>query len=680
MKYPILFYFMFILLSSINGQVNPDTIKNPNNRKKGIVHKDYWDDQKVINRIYKNEIDPRQYVRVLYKKNPNYKEREKTEIQRIIWNWNDTGYFQKFKVIDNEGFLNIFFKKDSLAANFNFKGNISLEAYLKGKDGERKIEVAPYSLVGVERKAIGIESFAPTTVAQLLFNTIISIKRTIVSVDFEPYQQNMTDIANSIDDSIVFRQAFNALEAINNTNDTTIVVKNSYESAIQLINSRIDTVSDKISNFRKVLDALISDISYKKYKTIKTELNTYLTQLHKNIILKNGIGTKSIYGEMSFLLKDLELINKYLAAFEKAGTDAVQAFLTLASKDEINFNFLKKSLIDQESLLSKIVKTAEDRKTQSSLLTQENLNLALNIMKDLRVFAFIEGSRLDTLVNKYVLKGDVTKNAESIKFELEELNGRDVSKNSYSKYFKYYGKSRSKTDTTINYDPNNFSRYIRLRLLEKDKSFEVFKQELSVMAAEIIYRKLVFASIDLGKSGAQPGDILYLNVVWKNIDGTDPSDKNSSLLPIGKYYLRQTGWKTEIAESFYLVERFNEPPVADPNLSPSNFKGAYGASIMRTFYYNENFERTAGGRFLNWLQPSFGFNISYIDFYKNKDIEIGAALQLGLFKNVFFFGSGINLHGIRGVEKKSAAYFMFGVSFTNIAAKFKKTNHDDDSK
>lgn len=45
--------------------------------------------------------------------------------------------------------------------------------------------------------------------------------------------------------------------------------------------------------------------------------------------------------------------------------------------------------------------------------------------------------------------------------------------------------------------------------------------------------------------------------------------------------------------------------------------------------------------------------------------------QLGLFRNVFFFGSGINLHSIRKEEKKPAAYFMFGVSFANVAAKFK---------
>lgn len=262
-----------------------------------------------------------------------------------------------------------------------------------------------------------------------------------------------------------------------------------------------------------------------------------------------------------------------------------------------------------------------------------------------------------------LMKSDTKPDADASLAELKDLYGIDFSLERLSTY-------------DSKQFQNNSESYAEMNELAKSKNFDEFKKKLSVEAARIIYKKLVYATIDLGKNGAQPGDILFLNVVWKNIDGErDSTNKNSSLLQIGKYYIRETGWKTEIAESFYLVERINEP-TNDPNISKSNFKGAYGASIMQTFYYNENFERTVGGRILNRLQPSLGFNISYLDFYNNKDIEIGAGLQLGLFKNVFFFGSGINLHSIRGDEKKSAAYFMFGVSFTNIAAKFKSNNNE----
>ena len=619
--------------------------------KAQVTHSDYWREKELpLSDTTKNEIDPRQYVRVLYKKKPNYKEKENLEMQRIIWHWNDSGYFQRFRIIDNEGLLYIYFKKNELANNYNFQGNISLEALLKGKEGERKIEVGPYSLVGVDRKEIGIESFPPTTVAQFLFNTIIEMKRTIVSVDFNKYDS----IFDSNEDYIALQDIFTT---ISEAHKTALKDKiDTSESVLPII--RYYTESDP--TYYNSLVKYANTPEKFTYSDLLRDLQAII-QDFRGYLRREGAKMRT---DMAFLQTRLALINSYLSSFEKAGADAVKAFLDLASKDKINFIFLKSSLVSDEKRLSAILENNDIKKNNELLLsTKENLELSKRVVNNLSILSSIQGSKMESLIKKkYVTDKDVIDNAWEVKAELEEQNGTIPYKD-FTAYFK------KTTDSTI--VPNKYSRYIFLRLMEKSLSFEQFKQELSVMAAEIIYRKLVYATIDLGKSGAQPGDILYLNVIWKNIDGEkDSTEMKSSSLPIGKYYLRQTGWKTEIAESFYLVERINEPS-NDPNVSKSNFKGAYGASIMRTFYYNENYERTFGGRFLNWAQPSIGFNISYLDFYSNKDIEIGAGLQLGLFKNVFFLGTGINLHSIRGDEKKSAVYFMFGVSFTNIAAKFK---------
>jgi hypothetical protein len=390
------------------------------------------------------------------------------------------------------------------------------------------------------------------------------------------------------------------------------------------------------------------------YRQLISDLEEILKNF-KAYLRREGI---EIRKQLVYLTGRLSLINNYLSSFENAGADAVKAFLDLASKDRINFAYLKKTLVEDEAKLIEILASVKDNETESLLASRENFELVKRILYNLSILSSTEGSIMESMIKTAI--PDLTLQKDGIKVTQElQQNGFSIEK-SIDTVLKNFDEQRMA--------PNKYSRYARFRLMEQSPSFEKFKEELSVLAAKIIYRKLVYATIDLGKSGAQPGDILYINVVWKNIDGE--KDSTSSSLPIGKYYLRQTGWRTEISESFYLVERFNEP-LNDPNIARSNFKGAYGASIMRTFYYNENYERTLLGRILNWSQPSIGFNISYLDFYNDKDIEIGAGLQLGLFKNVFFLGTGINLHSIRGDEKKSAAYFMFGVSFTNIAAKFK---------
>ena len=69
--------------------------------------------------------------------------------------------------------------------------------------------------------------------------------------------------------------------------------------------------------------------------------------------------------------------------------------------------------------------------------------------------------------------------------------------------------------------------------------------------------------------------------------------------------------------------------------------------------------------------PSWGVNVSYLDFDTSKEIEIGAGLVAGLFDNQVHFGCGWNLN-----VKSDRSYCFVGFSFAAIEKKLagKKDN------
>ena len=138
---------------------------------------------------------------------------------------------------------------------------------------------------------------------------------------------------------------------------------------------------------------------------------------------------------------------------------------------------------------------------------------------------------------------------------------------------------------------------------------------------------------------------------------------------------------------FALVKRVDESTVDQATVSPSNFKGSGGAVLMWTFNKEDKgLEITTGNadnnyeyiakrknKVWNFIEPSFGLNVSYLDFSTEKDVEIGTGLQLGLFRNKIFFGYGINLHMI-SPKKQAPTYFYIGFSFAHISDLFKSSN------
>lgn len=128
-----------------------------------------------IKSLVDSGIDPRKYVKVFFKRRPD----TKPENTLSIWRWDTLAQHQKYKVIDKDGIINIYFDKAKLASGINFKGSISLSASVKSKAGERPIEVTPNSKVGEQMKAFGTNAISPELTALLLFNAVFTIKSTL---------------------------------------------------------------------------------------------------------------------------------------------------------------------------------------------------------------------------------------------------------------------------------------------------------------------------------------------------------------------------------------------------------------------------------------------------------------------------------------------------------------------
>jgi hypothetical protein len=74
--------------------------------------------------------------------------------------------------------------------------------------------------------------------------------------------------------------------------------------------------------------------------------------------------------------------------------------------------------------------------------------------------------------------------------------------------------------------------------------------------------------------------------------------------------------------------------------------------------------------FWNSLEPSMGINLSYIDFNRNDDIEIGVGAVFGLFDNKVFCSGGVNLNST-GKGETAPYYFSLGFNFTDLGSIFK---------
>lgn len=114
--------------------------------------------------------------------------------------------------------------------------------------------------------------------------------------------------------------------------------------------------------------------------------------------------------------------------------------------------------------------------------------------------------------------------------------------------------------------------------------------------------------------------------------------------------VRDVGFKATEDASLLLIKRIDEPAGA----VESNFKPTAGGSFMMTV--------KSRSRFLLAVQPSLGFNASFVDFEQDKDLEIGLGIVFSLFGSTLQISYGWDLHADDHRE-----YWAVGIGFIDLA-------------
>jgi len=202
-----------------------------------------------------------------------------------------------------------------------------------------------------------------------------------------------------------------------------------------------------------------------------------------------------------------------------------------------------------------------------------------------------------------------------------------------------------------------------LELVKNLNNTGPINSDLEDKIKELIFSNYFYGTIDLKKSTALEGDQLYIYLIL-----TDPQDPNMKPieLPVSVFEVTALGWKFfKVSDSFNLIHSNYNTDDSTESFVSSNYKPVPGVSLLTSFAGNEK------GDFWNILYPSIGVNLSYLDFYSNKDVEIGLGLIAGLFNNKLFFNIGYNLQA----SKKKSLYWGVGFSFVNLLNTFVKPNN-----
>jgi hypothetical protein len=585
---------------------------------------------------YSQEIDPRQYIFVQYRKTPT-----KGGLD-TIWNWEERKNVpnQKFNILDIDGEIKITFDKLNLATNEDFEGTFSLEAEISGLNGTRRIEVNPYSEIGIQRKTIGVKSEPPTQLTVKLLNLIRELGNAdsvhrVVYIDLTGRKRSKEYEERNLLEIQKIRKLVEDVDL-----ETLITEARAIERGV---NTRYIDHRDTLNFFSGVSTKQQFILALRRLELKYTIINndvSYMVEREKAVVL--------------YLADKLNIVSDYVNSFENGGGDALRAILSLINKDVVSYRALKARLnryqVGIASLTNNVKISTSDNAVDQLVLN--NLDLLRESIDFLYDFSKLRGTPL----------------AKIIKDLADTINVNGIQIPDYNVYG-YYDYLELRAQRSALYD------FIGTYSDELTKL-------ISIEAARLIYKKLVYASIDLGKSGAQNGEVMNLYVTWIQ-DAVNDSLSNSPRLPIGKYYLRETGWKFDIADMFALVKRIEEHKVVQDKVSPSNFKGSGGAVLMWTFYKQDrglNIAPNSSGfsvkkrnRVSNFFEPSIGINVSYLDFSTEKDVEIGVGLQGGLFRNKIFVGYGVNLHML-SPKNQSPKYFYIGFSFAKLSDLFKDSN------
>ena len=539
-----------------------------------------------------------------------------------------TPFVERVSFIDNRSNIVIYIDRDSLAKFKDFIGSISLTARINN----RLIEVNPYSEVGKELKTVGVNGVNSTRdFASSLVSFIAETSKFNQELFCDFFDRYTLLIDNRQIETMKYR-----LQNVLNQIDLFYSVKNRPTRNVDLMRYIRNNYIDLFDSFYIPENADSIEVLL-EINNIKREYTRRLEDYKSDEIDKETIS------DLFKIQTNLKLIKSYIDYLSNSNIETSRAYSKSIERDPIFVSHISQTfsnaIAKYNSVLSDLTKSKEWKISKINDVTMRSA------LEDIQyVILQVESLRDVILLPELNTLYETWKN----KLSPEELKSENPPKIVRG----YDGCSTSQR--------TDFEHYYSKPTVRKE-----YIERLAVRASNYIYNKLEPATIDLRKEDAKEGDILRIYVTRYNSEGEQsPSDsskthENKKEILVAAFDIKELGFRVKVADSFLLVKR-NKKDETDVDDSPSRWKGAPGVSLMWSY-------GSDGGRnkFWKWCEPSFGLNVSYVDFAQSKDIEVGVGLVAGIFRNKVFFVAGTNLN-----VKEKPGYFGLGFSFTNLASKF----------
>jgi hypothetical protein len=357
------------------------------------------------------------------------------------------------------------------------------------------------------------------------------------------------------------------------------------------------------------------DISSKQYSTI-VDTDSRLAVHFK----KDPVMTKAVTEEQKSALIDFQKSAEYTTLLKKK-TDAenveMEAREAKADKEEIT----------EKAALLKQVEDLIASKTLDVLYGLPGYDITVTA----RVFPK-NGEPFDINVTNYsTVKRTEAKNEPATKSDSAK-NKKEDDKTSDAKEQQVV----STVTTTVEHRLYRYDLRLRADLPEEPGKLELVDD-------------IADGIIDLAKEKLNDGDRLEVTVT--NYQGT------MTRVFTWLLELEDCGLKIKQDATLLLVKRTGNPSGSQE--LENNFKPAPGSSFM--------LQIVTRNRAVNFLDPRFGINGSFLDFRKDKDLEIGVGPAFSIFNGIVQVSAGWNLN-----TNSDRFYWALGLGFLDIAGKIKE--------
>lgn len=620
---------------------------------------------------------------------------------------------QKYEIVDTKATLEINFNTDSLANETDFFGNISIAAWIN----DRKIEVSPYSEVGKAQSKIGTNAKPTKEIAGNFIrmlskasaaNLYIKNYLKLLMAEYDNEQSLKSNLEATISS---VKTIMGQLDMIKSRQNTSYFESSLYSSLVKLwstLPNKYEKRADRIRNFTHG-----SQDIFDKSKSIKKELDSLVSDMNKSI---SKIGDEQLIPatEFNYIKNEFLIINDYLNWFNNSGSQTKEAFLEAIGMDKIMFNDLterfKRHLLGFVRLDTLVGKDFTIETLKLTIEQYSDMQYSLEELSDFRGSkfhsilsqanyepTFLKTDKLATLKNAdfyrkyYTCCDDLSVEAPGITCFYDWLiperwpsdsSYYDPTKGAKTDSFSVYPKDApsirlAEKDTASAwqyfywYHMRSFTKELDAELYTNENDLQQVQTALAQEVGRIIYKRLIQATIDLDKADAKPGDMLRISLMWYDTDG-GVTDSMPVELVTAKFRLENVGWNMHVADAELFTYRINEDKLgSNYPLSPSKFKPTAGVSLLWSYTNDKRVQPRDGYkvdhgkkllRFFKWIEPSFGINVTFLDFRTDETFEFGMGPTIGFFNKQLFITSGYNFRA----DKIRPFYFGIGVSFANI--------------